>query len=379
MFKSFKVTLMLLFILGCSSLFALGFSAEPYGYRVDVPEGWGQVKKKGVERLTFMSPDGAAAFQILSYPGSSYSSAADMAADLQKSVGAKGDLLEFDFEGRGAVFADLKYIAGESRVRGFFVFIEGKSYDFSLMAYTTEERYEEYRYFLLSALDSFSLEAAEGYRPGPVSSFYLSTFPQKSRSLELKLGKGSYKMELKSGELETLRTLIEREVKVLIAYGNSPHRLRAWQRYYRTIYRDSYSRLSPLAAQLEELSRADKGLFIRELVSWVQRFKFSRTWGNSDLVSPLETLFTATGDCDSRALLTLIILHHFDVDAVFLISERFKHAAIGINYNFKGAAISYQGKSYTYVELNTEVAPGQIARDFADPSGWMVFELRGQD
>lgn len=369
------LTLTLLILAGSTPLLGAGLFVEKYGYRLDPPEGWGQVTNKGVERLTFLSPDGAAALQIMSYPASQYSKAADMVQELVDRVDATGDLMEFEFEGQGAIFADLQYKSGSGSVRGYFIFINGLKHDYTLMAYTMEESYEQWRYFLLSALDSFALSGEREFRPGPVSTFYLASFPRQQRLVEVKIGKESYKVETSAAELETLRTLIDREVRVLLNYEQSPYKMRAWQRYYRVIYRDSYSRLSPLAAELEKRAKGNKELLIRELVDWAQHFTFKRTWGKSDLISPLESLITATGDCDSKALLLLILFHHFDVDALFLLSERFKHAAIGINHNFKGVGMSYNGKIYTYTELNEKVGIGKIARDVADPAGWTFFEL----
>jgi len=62
-------------------------------------------------------------------------------------------------------------------------------------------------------------------------------------------------------------------------------------------------------------------------------------------------------------------------DAVLLISDRYKHSAVGIVINVSGAKFAFEGNQYVFAELTTQVALGMIAQNMADPTGWHIFRL----
>ncbi|GAG77810.1 unnamed protein product, partial [marine sediment metagenome] len=95
-----------------------------------------------------------------------------MYKEIRARLQAKGEGAPFSFSGRDSIFSDLSFSAGKYRVRGYLIFINGTEKDYVLLSYTPIERYGKMHDFLLSSLDSFSLDDKEKYLPGPVSQFY---------------------------------------------------------------------------------------------------------------------------------------------------------------------------------------------------------------
>ena len=110
------------------------------------------------------------------------------------------------------------------------------------------------------------------------------------------------------------------------------------------------------------------------MVFFIQNFKFTRTTV-TDITSPLDSLYSFTGDCDSRTLLLTIILHQIGIDAVLLVSTKYKHSAIGINLGGDGARIKYNNNSYLYTELTDVVDIGLVPKDTADLSAWIPMKI----
>jgi len=111
------------------------------------------------------------------------------------------------------------------------------------------------------------------------------------------------------------------------------------------------------------------------MLNFVQNFRFMRTGTTADLLSPLSAAARLAGDCDSRGLLYLILLHHIDIDSILLVSTRYSHSAVGIGIPGKGAKIKYDGRYYLYAEVTDNVAIGRVPRSMADPSGWIPIKL----
>ena len=194
----------------------------------------------------------------------------------------------------------------------------------------------------------------------------------KPESVTSRIGdkKVSWNVDLK--ELDSLQYQIEREARVLITYEDD--RDSAWKRYYRQIYRNSYARMKPLYTAIERFIEAEgiPGEEIPQLLlSWVQQYTYEKIGTLSDMISPLACAALATGDCDARALLYVILLHYFDIDAILLVSSEYSHSVAGVDLEGKGARFILGGESYLVAETTEQIALGLIAKDMADPAGWI--------
>jgi transglutaminase-like putative cysteine protease len=79
------------------------------------------------------------------------------------------------------------------------------------------------------------------------------------------------------------------------------------------------------------------------------------------------------GDCDSKAVLTVMLLRQVGIDAVILYSAPLAHAAVGVGLPGGGTALRYGGRSYRYTEITNEGWPiGTIPPDHNKLHLWTV-------
>lgn len=190
--------------------------------------------------------------------------------------------------------------------------------------------------------------------------------------------------------VDAAQTLIEREARVLSSYapseaesprignGPAPPWAVAWRRYFRMIYRDSYTRLQPVAeAIFQDLARAGvpRNEMPARILEWLQTAQYQRTRSLSDLMSPSACLVQFAGDCDSLGITYAIILQHLGFDAILMASIEYAHAMVGVDVPGEGARFPFSGREWLVAELTKEVGIGQIAQDMSDIGGWIGVKL----
>jgi hypothetical protein len=133
------------------------------------------------------------------------------------------------------------------------------------------------------------------------------------------------------------------------------------------IFRDSYNRLkAPAFAIFDALQPKNEADRLSTLLSWVQNFPYARNFYTSDF-TPLPDVLTGEGsDCDSRAMLLAILMHHMGSDTALFVSDVYKHALLGIAIDMEGAKI----EKYLIAETTAPVAPGLIAQDMSKIENW---------
>ncbi len=359
---------------------------QTYGFYLDIPEGWKLVDGSDPAHLSFSDPTGRAVFQVFRYEGNRYVTAADMARDIKSKLHADGDQAPFSYNGRDAVFCDFTFEAQSAKVRGYDVFITGNDADYALLSYAPVDVYQSFHDWLLSAVDSFSSGEEGLLYPGPVSQFY--------RPLDAATAKGAASTSVKFRDEATVKlpftkddgdanqVVIEREARILATYqmNSEPvaHWKKAWERYYRMVYRDSYHRLDSVASQVSSIfakKSLTKPQMASELLSWLQDFTYTKTNTLSDLESPVSCLLSQTGDCDALGMTYAILLQHLGIDAVLMVSVKYSHSMVGVDIPGIGARFAFDGKQYLVAELTAPVAIGMIDQQMANPAGWIGIKL----
>lgn len=83
------------------------------------------------------------------------------------------------------------------------------------------------------------------------------------------------------------------------------------------------------------------------------------------------------GDCDSKALLGLMLLKSMGVDSIILSSTAHKHAMLGIALPTQGTKMTYAGRSYMFTEMTAKGSPiGHINPELLKPDDWKVVPFR---
>jgi hypothetical protein len=377
-------------ILAAAGLSAEEFSSPTWGFYTDVPTGWVYTGGNGRDRFSFGDPDGKGTYQIAVYPrkASTWKDSPSFASEIAKRLSSRGQTERFTYEGRDAAFMSLDFQAGGVRSRGFALLIRGvkrlgsaasDDADVALITYCDAADYDSLAAFLVSALDGFSADSGCRLKPGPISQYdEQAVDPAAPKDLKLGFLGGTITLPVSPNALDSEQSQVEREFKVLAAYKDDKDWKDAWKRYYRLIYRDGYSRLDRLALLIaREFDR--KGVKREDIPSallpWVQDFEYVRSLNTADFVAPYDAAIQRKGDCDSRSLLYVILLNHFNFDAVLLVSAEFSHAMAGVDMPGAGARFPFQGKKYLVAETTAKVGIGLIGENVADPAKWIGIDF----
>ena len=373
-------------------LLALGASGHAWpeqlksklGFYVDMPSGFTLKQGDGATRFAFTDPNGVMEYDILAYEPGRFADADALSAQSLGKLGSSGDKTPYSYEGRSAVLAELGFSVDGTPQKGYGLFIGGRQSaagnedSYALLAYAPATDFEGYADFILSCLDSFSIDAAAKRSPGPVSQFTLDWPPQRDKQKTVVLVGGA-KADLPWAEDEAAQEAQtdQREYKVLIAYADEATLWQdAWARFYRMAYRESAARLDRLALEIAKLVPPDDPTeTARRVLSWVQGFFYVRDEAGTDFVPPLAAAYGATGDCDSRAVVAAIILERLGIDAILMVSKEYSHAMLGVDVAGGGQRFTFNGKQYLVGETTTKVGIGMISADMADWTKWMGIDL----
>lgn len=365
------------------------------GFCLDLPEGYAFAAPVADGKYQFVDATGQAFLSVVAYEGSRFKGPAAMRDGVSRQLGARMALSALSFQGRDALFGSFSFSQSGTAYSGYALCLDGKAdeRDFLALSYSAASAFQPYRDFLASAIDSFSPDAAGLRLPGIVSWSQAPLDSGADSLASLSYGGKSLGFPVGKGWAAASQAFIEREARVLAAYGDEPGMWReAWKRYYRAIYRDSYRRLDGMAfvlgIEIEKRARegssvAAEGLagsrppdreYVEAVLSWVQGFRFTRLGTDSDLMNPIDCALKADGDCDARALLMAILLHHWNIDAGMAVSHEHAHAvalvdlpgAPGFN-----AGIEADGKRYLVAETTATVKPGLIDEAQSDPAAWI--------
>jgi hypothetical protein len=79
------------------------------------------------------------------------------------------------------------------------------------------------------------------------------------------------------------------------------------------------------------------------------------------------------GDCDSKAVLAVMLLRQAGIDAAILYSDPLSHAAVGVGLPGSGTSLRLGGRAYRYAEVSSEGWPvGMIPPRYDKPRLWRV-------
>ena len=360
------VALFLAVALAAPSAEILGSSA--LGYGIDLPEGWALADKKGHERYHFTQALYGADLQIAIYPANQFQEATKALSFVASQFGSKGNLASLEWRRRKAAITQLSF-AGYG---GWAIALElsgGKGW-IVLACYTKEDRATALEPLIVSTLDSIATDEGSWFEPGPMTAF--AYMPEKPITVPFDLGTGKLDIPFDTVDAEANQSIVDREFSLLTGYLDTPLVYEAWKRYYRLIYRDAWARFAKasfivgneLPQKPEELAAA--------LLSWTQGFTYERNPSGSDFVNLPDSFASKRGDCDSRAMLMVLILNQLGVDAILLVSPEYSHAVCAVDCPGKGARYRFGGKDYLIADTTAKVGIGLIAEDMADPSKWFA-------
>lgn len=119
------------------------------------------------------------------------------------------------------------------------------------------------------------------------------------------------------------------------------------------------------------------------IITFVQRIHYAEPEGEPfGILPPALVAARDQGDCDSKAVLAVMLLRQAGLDAAILYSDPLSHAAVGVALPVRGHAFRLGSHVYRYAELTTEGWPlGMIPPQHDKPHLWKVLpapELPGE-
>ena len=372
---------LILFFVGISVSFAEILNSPTWGYSVDLPEEFVLVDKNGADSYMFENAFVSSTVILKAYKKEKFSSSLEAMETVMKQLGAEFECAETDWRNTDCIISQFAFNLGGASNTGWAVsslLQDSKGY-VVMLCYTPTDVFYDLEQFVISCVDSLCIDYGSYYSPGPLTSFAFPKGEVQNHTVEIAGEKIDF--PLNSNDIEADRFVVEREYSVLSLYQESEMWVEAWQRYYRQVYKNAYSRLKIAAFNIYNRliktceSENPEIELAQKLLSWTQGFDYVRDFTSTDF-TPITASITGTGsDCDSRAMLLACLLHHMNYDTCLFVSAEFSHSLFGIVLDKAGAKINIDGRQFLLGETTAQVDIGLVPANMNQTDKWIFVEL----
>lgn len=372
---------LILFFVGISVSFAEILNSPTWGYSVDLPEEFVLVDKNGADSYMFENAFVSSTVILKAYKKEKFSSSLEAMETVMKQLGAEFECAETDWRNTDCIISQFAFNLGGASNTGWAVsslLQDSKGY-VVMLCYTPTDVFYDLEQFVISCVDSLCIDYGSYYSPGPLTSFAFPKGEVQNHTVEIAGEKIDF--PLNSNDIEADRFVVEREYSVLCLYQDSEMWVEAWQRYYRQVYKNAYSRLKIAAFNIYNRliktceSENPEIELAQKLLSWTQGFDYVRDFTSTDF-TPITASITGTGsDCDSRAMLLACLLHHMNYDTCLFVSAEFSHSLFGIVLDKAGAKINIDGRQFLLGETTAQVDIGLVPANMNQTDKWIFVEL----
>jgi len=372
---------LILFFVGISVSFAEILNSPTWGYSVDLPEEFVLVDKNGADSYMFENAFVSSTVILKAYKKEKFSSSLEAMETVMKQLGAEFECAETDWRNTDCIISQFAFNLGGASNTGWAVsslLQDSKGY-VVMLCYTPTDVFYDLEQFVISCVDSLCIDYGSYYSPGPLTSFAFPKGEVQNHTVEIAGEKIDFTLD--SNDIEADRFVVEREYSVLCLYQDSEMWVEAWQRYYRQVYKNAYSRLKIAAFNIYNRliktceSENPEIELAQKLLSWTQGFDYVRDFTSTDF-TPITASITGTGsDCDSRAMLLACLLHHMNYDTCLFVSAEFSHSLFGIVLDKAGAKINIDGRQFLLGETTAQVDIGLVPANMNQTDKWIFVEL----
>ena len=371
------------FFLPQAPLPALEREFPAHGFSADFPEGFMLAEYAEPGRYRFRNAHLPVEFQIACYPAEQFSTADNALLHITAQLGSPEPPAGFSWNGRQAALARLAFPApgqpenaapagqgwaAAAELSGNKGWMTVAAYSFADGSAVSAKGLEAVQ---LSVLDAISVAGGEkGISPGLVTTFAFP--PEGTTEAVCEIGGRTFSVPFDRADGEANQSVTDREFRVLTFYADSSLRDEAWKRFYRQIYRDAWPRMERSARIIGEHLPDSPEQQAKMLAEWLFTFRYERDFAGSDFLSLPEALIRHTGDCDTRALLFLLLLRQNGTDGVLLVSPELRHSVAAIDADFGGPAFSAEGRIFSAVDLTSSKTGGKLREEMADAALWFA-------
>lgn len=376
----------------CASVFSEEVLDSYFGYSLDVPEGFSVVEHTPDGMSYLFKHENAPVFLLLKiYTGKNASSASECFDLAMSKLGGKHESDKILWRNVPCVVSmfDVRLPGNSEDSKGWGVGVPLPEKDavLVLLSYTESSNFDSWQQFILSTLNSLSVDTGSFTAPGIIASYAYPDSGEVSATLEIAFH--PIRTRFGKDDSEASRFVRDMEFSVFSLYANHPKWKEAWIRYYRAVFRDSVGRLkkasfdiySALYSDCEMKNPKNPMVAMNEiLLGWVQTMPYARETfdaRNTDFTDLVSALQGKESDCDSRSLLMCALLRSMGEDTAFFVSREYSHAVYGILLDVPGAKISVDGKAYLLNETTAKgVAPGLIEQSQSQTEKWIPVTFR---
>ncbi len=380
-FKLISIVFSLIFFV--SNLTAEIIYDKDFGFSLDIPEGFEitDATEDGTSIL-LTHPNIPVTLAIKIYYQKEYKSSAETLDSALNKLSAEGSMDELNWQGEKCTVSTFTMNL-DQKYKGWAISapIKLDSY-LAVLCYTPENIFDKCQYFIVSAINSLSIKDDFYNTPGIFIDY---AFPKSGKkALSTRIAGQEIKSYVDGSDADAAECLINIEYSVLMMYANHPKLMEAWERYYRLIYRDSFSRISQFSSDaydtLYPKAKAENPenpeiAYAQMLLSWVQDFHYKRAdkATNADFTNLPAMLLGEGNDCDSRSMLMCVLLKSVEIDSIFLFSPTYSHAMVGTNIKAPGQTYRLKDNNTDYLmgETTANVTWGMIAQDHSDRNKWV--------
>lgn len=360
--------------------FGQALTSRSHNFTLDLPNGYQLVESNQKDRFLFKNTLVPCQLQVSYDSISTFENTAKACESIFTQLVAQHKDIPFfwcEHEAQLSTFTFMQAV----EYTGWMLVLKLKDCWLSVIAYSETSMANICEPIIISSLDSIFTGPLSFYLPGPVTTC-LYQRDNHFEEVSIMFDRQPLTFYMHPIDAEANKSVVEREFSVLTLSTQTGSILQAWQRYYRTIFRDSWARLQSFAfeiknALLKKGILQDKSAVLKVLAEHVQHFSYIRIPDGTDFVDLVTACTTNTGDCDTRCLLLNIVLSQLGIKNALFISPEFGHALCGVDIPLSGAQMSDGKTNYLLVETTAKVEPGLIASDIADERKWFVTNLYG--
>lgn len=368
-------------IVNIFNLFAEVFIANDGSYAINLPEGFA-IAEQDEESILLVN-------KILPVDCIIATTKKTEAKNTQKAfsricdeIDSDYDFSSFSWNNRNCVISPVKFPIPNTGRKAYYqgwgltIPFENEAGFVTVIAYSETYWTEIYNFFIYSILDSICINDADFNLPGPITS---KNYPQITKEeYKVKIENTEIPFFIYTNDTEANDSVIKREFSVLKEYSQAPQKTKtkAFERYYKIIYKDSFLRLQDAAFKIGNYFRFSDGKIqsdetvAKGFLKFLQSFNYKRNIEGTDFLNLPEALATKTGDCDPRSMLMAVLLKHNQIDSILMLSLTLKHAVAGVDVKGNGARFPFKQKKYLVAETTAQVDIGLIDQDFSEITAW---------
>lgn len=375
-----KIILASFFIFFANFLFSETITDSSFGYSIDLPEGY-ELKEisEDYRGFYFSHPNIPVSLVVKIVTEENSNSKSVLDSNLQK-LSTKYNIDSFLWNEKTSSIAQIEMNL-EQKYSGWATCSPLENSYLILICYAPKEQEKVCEQFIFSTLNSTCTNLSNFCTEGIITTY---AFPKEGKkTVELNICGEKISSSIDKSDEEASQWLVDLEYSVLTLYANHPNWKEAWQRYYRMIYKDSFSRIKNISLDLsktfydsQKTQSSKKEIeYAQKLLTWVQNFDYFREEkiSDSDFTSIPRVICGVGNDCDSRSLLLCILLKSIGIETILLFSPEFSHAMVATLIDDPGQKFNLENTNLEFLmgETTAKVTWGTIAKEHADKSKWI--------